>query len=172
MEAQTRIIGIGSGGSSAHVGPGEGRAVRMPQLRLLTRKVGGDQTGGAYALFEIAVDPGGGEGPHIQHREDECLYVVEGRFRFVVEGEEIEAGPGSLVYVPKGTLHAFQNTGPTAGRMLAIQTPGGAYEDFVEEVGEPAPYETTTTAKDDRPEAERLAAVGALYGVEMVSTLP
>ncbi len=169
MEAKNQITSIGTGSSTAGIESGEGRAVRMPQLRLLTRKVSGEQTGGAYSLFEVAVGPGGGEGPHVQHREDECFYVVEGRFRFVVEGEEIEAGPGSLVYVPKGRLHAYENAGETRGRMLAIQTPGGTYEGFVEEVGEPVAYGTTPPARDDTPEAERIAAAGARYGVEMAS---
>ena len=165
-------IGSSTGGG-VRIGPAEGRAIRMPGARLVTRKVGSDRTGGAYSLFEVTVGPRGGEGLHIQHREDECFYVVEGRFGFVVEGEEIEAGPGSLVYVPKGNLHAFRNTGETTGRMLVSQTPGGAYERFVEEVGPPAagegvPPETGEPTDDVR----RLAAVGALYGVEMVSALP
>ncbi len=167
MEARAPSIS-----SPVHVRPGEGRAVSMARLQLVTRKVSGEKTGGAYSLFEVTVGPGGGEGPHVQHREDECLYVVEGRFGFVVEGEQIEAGPGSLVYVPKGSLHAFRNAGETAGSLLSIQTPGGAYEGFVGEVGEPATGETTTPAKDAQPEAGRLAAAGAEYGVEMVAPLP
>ena len=159
-------------GGVVRVGPAEGRAARMPGARLVTLKVSGDRTGGAYSLFEVAVGPGGGEGSHVQHREDECFYVLEGRFGFVVEGEEIEAGIGSLVYVPKGTLHAFRNTGQTTGRILVGQTPGGAYEGFVGEVGEPATDGSTTPAKDDPPEAGRLAAIGAQYGVEMVAPLP
>ncbi len=154
-----------------HVGPGEGRALRMPGGRLLTRMVGGDQTGGAYSLFEVEVGPGGGEGPHVQHREDECFCVVEGRFGFVVEGEEIEAGVGSLVYVPKGNLHAFENAGEATGRMLAIQTPGGAYEGFVGEVGEPVTEDGPPLAEEP-PNLEGLAAAGARYGVEMVPPLP
>lgn len=94
-----------------HVGPGEGRAVRTPWAELVTRKVAGERTGGAYSLFEVAVAPGGGPPPHVQHREDECLYVLEGRFEFLTEGGPIEAGPGSLVYFPKGELHAYKNVG-------------------------------------------------------------
>ena len=146
--------------------------MRMPGARLVTRKVSSEQTGGAYSLFEVEVAPGGGEAPHVQHREDECFYVLEGRFEFLHEDARIEAGPGSLVYVPKGVLHAFENASETTGRMLVSQTPGGAYEGFVKEVGEPAtgegiPPETGEPMGDD---VERLAAVGALCGVEMVST--
>ncbi len=169
---------IGSSTGGFRIGPAEGRATPMPRAQLVTRKVGSDQTGGAYSLFEVTVGAGGGEGPHIQHREDECFYVLEGRFGFVVEGEQIEAGPGSLVYVPKGVLHAFENAGEGTGRMLVSQTPGGAYERFIEEVGPPAaaegiPPETgEPTGEPMGDDVRRLAAVGALYGVEMVSTLP
>jgi len=35
----------------------------------------------------------------------------------------------------KGTLHTYKGVGEGVGRMLATQTPGGLYENFVEEVG-------------------------------------
>ena len=168
---QGSIGSIAAGGF--RIGPAEGRATRMPGARLVTLKVGSDRTGGAYSLFEVAVGAGGGEGPHIQHREDECFYVLEGRFGFVVEGEQIEAGPGSLVYVPKGVLHAFENAGETTGRMLVSQSPGGAYERFIEEVGPPEAGEgVPPETEEPMDNVRRLAAVGALYGVEMVSALP
>jgi mannose-6-phosphate isomerase-like protein (cupin superfamily) len=144
----------------------------MPRAQLLTLKVSSEQTGGAYSLFELTVAPEGGEGPHIQHREDECFYVLEGEFVFVVEDAEIEAGPGSLIYVPKGKLHAFENAGETTGRLLVSQTPGGVYEGFVEEVGEPATGEAAPPGAEQPPDAERLVVIGAEYGIETVSPLP
>ena len=156
-----------SSSSLVHVGPGEGRALRMPGARLLTRKVSSEQTGGAYALFEVEVGSGGGEGPHVQHREDECFYVLGGHFGFVVEGEEIEAGPGSLIYVPKGGLHTFENAGDATGRILVSQTPGGAYERFVEELGEPVADGCTPTEEGSPGDPGRIAIVGAEYGLEM-----
>ena len=139
----------------------------MAQSQLITRKVGSEQTGGAYSLFEFAVSPGGSSQPHIQHREDECFYLLEGEFEFLIEGARIEAGPGSLVYVPKGDLHGFENVGETVGRMLVSQTPGGAYEGFVEEVGEPSTGEVVPPAVEEVPDAERLIIIGAEYGIEV-----
>lgn len=147
---------------TVHVGPGEGQAVRMPGLQILTRKVNAERTGGAYSLFEVEVGPGGGEGPHVQHREDECLYVVEGRFEFVIEGSKIEAGTGSLVYVPKGNLHAFKNLGETTGRLLVSQTPGGSHERFIEEAGRP--LTTGETAPQRRRNRRRSSRGWPLWG--------
>jgi hypothetical protein len=52
--------------------------------------------------------------------------------------ETLRLGVGSLLYVPKGTLHSHKNVGEGVGRMLVTQTPGGLYERFFEQVGEPA----------------------------------
>lgn len=158
---------------TVHVGPAEGRTVRMAGGQLSTRKVSSEQTGGAYSLFEFAVEPKGGSAPHIQHREDECFYVLEGKFEFLIEGTSIEAGTGSLIYVPKGNLHAFKNVGETTGRLLVSQTPGGLHERFIEVTGKRAPEEAASLAMEKPPEVvERLAAIGAEYGVEMPLSLP
>ena len=145
-------------GKAVHLKPGHGDG--CGPLRafggLVTPKVSGSRTGGAYSLLEVEVGPGGGEGPHVQHREDECFYVLEGAFEFVVEDERIEAGPGSLVYVPRGALHAHRNAGEGPGRMLVIHTPGGPHERFLEEAGEVA------------TDAGRLARVAAEHGIEVV----
>jgi mannose-6-phosphate isomerase-like protein (cupin superfamily) len=164
MEAQDR-------GDAAHLGPGEGLAVRMPGAQLLTRKVGGARTGGAFSLFEVAVRPGGGQAPHIQHEEDECFYVLEGRFAFLIERDKTEAVPGSLLYVPKGTLHAFENVGGGTGKLLMSQTPGGLHERFVEETGEPVSgfaVAGSDPSAGGPPRNERFAAKAAEYGIETV----
>jgi len=146
----------------------------MPGAQLLTRKVSGARTGGAFSLFEVAVRPGGGQAPHIQHEEDECFYVLEGEFAFLIEGARIEAGPGSLLYVPKGTLHAFENVGGATGKLLMGQTPGGLHERFVEEAGEPVSGFAVAggdPSAGGSPGTERFAGKAAKYGIETVLEL-
>lgn len=160
MEVRREIEGRGA----AYVRPGEGRAVWVPGGQLLTYKVTAEQTGGAYSLFEGTVPPQYGTPPHIHHREDESFYVVEGEFEFLRDGETVRAGAGSLVYVPRGSLHAFKNVGEGRGRLLMSQTPGGLHERFFEEVGEEATDRTTPPAAKDEPD---LVAVAAKYGTEV-----
>lgn len=159
---------MGDTGNTYYVGPGEGPVVPMPEGLLISRKISSVQTSGAYSLFEVAVGPKGNSQPHIQHREDECIYVLEGRFEFVIEGSKIEAGVGSLIYVPRGTLHAFRNVGQSAGRLLVSQTPGGLFERFVEEVGNPATEKGESPTAEEPHEADRFREIGMKYGVEMV----
>ena len=152
---------------AAHVGPGEGRAVWVLGGQLLTYKVTVEQTGGAYSLFEGTVPPGGDAPPHIHHREDESFYVVDGEFEFSRDGETIKAGPGSLVYVPRGRLHAFENVGEGRGTLLLSQTPGGLHERFFEEVGEEATDPTKPPVAAGPPDLLALVAAAARYGTEM-----
>jgi mannose-6-phosphate isomerase-like protein (cupin superfamily) len=51
----------------------------------VTYNVTGDRTGGAYSLFEVASQLGAGPPHHVQHREDEAFYVLEGNCEFLVE---------------------------------------------------------------------------------------
>ena len=157
-----------SSSNTAHVGPLEGQALRMPEAQLITRKVSSEQTGGAYSLFEVAVESKGSSQPHIQHREDECFYVLEGEFEFLIEGATIEAGPGSLIYVPRGNLHAHRNVGEESAKMLVTQTPGGLYERFFEEVGEPKTDRPTLPVSEKPLDVEAVIAIAAQYGIEMI----
>ena len=152
--------------SATQVGPGEGRSVWVLG-ELVTCKVASEQTGGAYSLFEVLSPPQCGPLPHIQHREDECFYVLQGEFEFLNDGRVIKIGPGSLVYVPRGNLHAYKNVGNGPGRMLLSQKPGGLHERFLEELGEPAMDRATLPVPEGPPELGRIAAVAAEYGIEI-----
>jgi mannose-6-phosphate isomerase-like protein (cupin superfamily) len=154
--------------SVTHVPPGEGRSLWVLD-ELVTCKLTSEQTGGAYSLFEVTTQPDGGVLPHVQHREDESFYVLEGEYEFMIEGRTIRAGASSLLYVPKGTLHAHKNVGEGAGRMLVSQTPGGLYELFFEEVGEEVPSKVVVpSVGKGSPGVARIVTTAARYGIEIV----
>jgi quercetin dioxygenase-like cupin family protein len=139
----------------AHMPPGEGPS-QWVFGELVTYKTTGEQTGGAYSLFEVETPPGSGPPPHIQHREDESFYVLEGDYEFLDEERTIRASVGSLIYVPKGNLHAHKNVGEGVGRLLVTQTPGGLYERFFESL-----------IFEDQPDVARIPALAARYGIEI-----
>ena len=151
----------------AHVAPGEGTRSLWVLGEFLTYKIPSQRTGGAYSLFEVTTHLGAGPPPHVQHREDESFYVLEGEFEFLAGKETIRAGAGTLIYVPKGTLHAHKNVGEGVGRMLVTQTPGGLYEHFFEEVGKPADGDAGPLVFEDHPDARRIVALAAQYGIEI-----
>lgn len=80
------------------------------------------------------------EEPHRPHRhpeEDEVMIVMEGRGTFTVGSEPaFVAGPGCLVYVPRGVVHRIQVTGPEPLAWLSIVAPNqDAPDEAVEEDG-------------------------------------
>jgi mannose-6-phosphate isomerase-like protein (cupin superfamily) len=150
--------------------PGEGSKSLWVFRELVTYKVTSEQTGGAYSLFEVMTYPGAGPLPHVQHREDEAFWVLEGEYEFVVEGRTMKVGAGSLVYVPRGKLHTHKNWGEKPGRMLIIQTPGGLYKDFFGKIGESAADDSWPPGSGSWADIGKIVAIAAEYGIEIPPT--
>jgi quercetin dioxygenase-like cupin family protein len=144
----------------------EGRALWVLG-ELVMYRVASEDSGGAFSLFEVVVQPQGGPPPHIQHREDEWTYVLEGEFELLNDGRTTSCGPGSLVYVAKGNLHTYKNTGQEPGRLLVGQTPGGALQAFFEEVGEEALDKGAPPIMDGPPDVARIVEIAASHGIEI-----
>ena len=53
------------------------------------------------------------------------MYVLEGRVGVQLGDEVLEAGPGELVFKPRGVPHAFWNAGDEPARLLEIISPAG-----------------------------------------------
>lgn len=51
--------------------------------------------------------PGSGPEPHF-HPYDEVQFIQEGRGRWVVNGEEFEAGAGDILVIKAGEIHGFK----------------------------------------------------------------
>ena len=151
-----------------HVLSGEGRSLWVLG-ELVTYKTTSEQTGGAYSLFEVTTQPGAGPPPHVQHREDESFYVLEGEYEFLDDGATMRVSAGSLIYVPRGNLHAHKNVGTTIGRLLVSQTPGGLHERFFEEVGEPTMDGSEPLVSEGPQDMRRIIAIAVNYGIEIPS---
>lgn len=121
--------------------PGGSPRARHPLGGDVAFKVRGEQSGGALTAFETVVAPGQGPPLHTHAHEEETLYVLEGEVRFRI-GDDVHAGgPGSFVFVPRGTPHTFHNAGEDPLRMLIHFSPSGM-ERFFERfaaLAEPGP---------------------------------
>ena len=90
-------------------------------------------TNGAFELVEDVRNEGQGPAPHVHHRSDEAFYVMSGRFAFTRGAEELEATPGSLVFIPKGTHHRYRAL-ENESRVLILYVPAGGFDDFLKEL--------------------------------------
>jgi len=96
----------------------------------ITVKVNGEQTDGAYSVFELSVPPNVGAGLHIDKDWDEFWHVMEGTFAFTLNGEQIELSAGGFAYGPKGIPHSFKNAGETTGKLVMLTSPSGLEKFF------------------------------------------
>jgi mannose-6-phosphate isomerase-like protein (cupin superfamily) len=119
------------GAEGVVVHPGEGQALPGPETIIL--KLTGDDTGGAIGLLEGKSLPGVGPPRHLHRSCDELFYVLEGEVLFLVGDREVIGQPGTLVFIPRGTVHASKVIGNEPARVLAAYVPGGqerAFEEF------------------------------------------
>jgi quercetin dioxygenase-like cupin family protein len=122
----------------------------------LTFKLRGEETGGELTVFENVIAPGDGPPAHLHEAQDESWYVLEGTLRFRLDAALEEAPAGSFVFVPRGTVHCFQNVGEGPARILVIFNPAGM-EPFFERFAE---------LHEVDPEA--FARLGAEVGMKVV----
>jgi mannose-6-phosphate isomerase-like protein (cupin superfamily) len=148
------------------VAPNEGQAYWMTG-DLNTIKLGSKETNGALAWLETVVVPEGGPPPHIHHREDKLFYVMAGEVTFYLDDTEHVAKARTLVYVPKGTVHHYVNTGMRVAKMITLFVGGGA-EGFFTEVGVATTMESTVPASFTDERRERFINIAAKYGTEVV----
>ena len=149
-----------------HARPGEGAAfsaVGDVYRNLAT----GAQTGGAYALCEARVLPGGGPPPHVHRREDEAFFILEGAITFTLGERRVVATAGTFVQAPRDLPHAFKNDGAVPARMLIMVTPPG-FEQFMAEFAQPVPSFDSPPLPVTPSDIERLVAVAPKYGLEIL----
>ena len=115
------------------LGPSDGEAVRLLALGVRFM-IDGETTGGAFSLVEHPLPPRALGAPvHTHRNEDEYSYVLEGRFGLQLGADVLEAGPGDLVFKPRGVPHTFWNAGDEPARLLELISPAG-FEHYFREL--------------------------------------
>ena len=99
-------------------------------MRILLRS---EDTGGAFSAILAVHQPGQGPPHHRHAHQDEYFLVIEGQYSLMIDhGEAQIVGPGTLIYLPRGTVHSFKNIGASAARMIDWSIPGGQDRYFQE----------------------------------------
>jgi uncharacterized cupin superfamily protein len=63
--------------------------------------------------------------PHTHTKQDEYIFVLDGRIDLLMGGERMSAGAGDLVRMPRGIPHAFFNNSGKAVTALFWAAPAG-----------------------------------------------
>jgi quercetin dioxygenase-like cupin family protein len=91
-----------------------------------------EQTGGTFGIWRYEIKPEGGPPSHSHREEDEFFYVMGGEFHFQLGVRILSAPTGSFVFIPRGAVHTYQNTGSKPGVLLGGVTPAGFEGYFME----------------------------------------
>lgn len=76
----------------------------------------------SYGITLQQGDEGTGPPPH-SHDWDEAFYVLKGEVNFQCDGKAYACTAGTLVHIPRGTVHGF-SYGSGGGQMLEITGSG------------------------------------------------
>jgi hypothetical protein len=93
----------------------------------------------------------------VHSREDEFVYVLEGRVTFSLDQERLEGSPGSWLFLPCGSEHGFAVESEHA-RLLVVLSPAGL-EGCLRELAHPDDLTAESQA------VERLVTTAARYGL-------
>lgn len=150
-----------------HLEPWQGKAYWFWGDRY-TFKVSSEDTDGAYAVIDMEVQPGSGPPPHIHHAEDELFYVLDGELTFWCNGERIAGRPGTLVNIPRGTVHNFRNESAQVTRFLVTLVPGG-FERFFAVIGTAVSEEHPTPPPFSEASLAKAIKIAPDYNLEFVT---
>lgn len=128
----------------------------------------GEETGGAYTLFETIVPPNDpGPPPHIHKNEDEAFYILKGEFIISIGDEVFRAGPGDFAFLPRGISHSFKSQSGEVSKFLAIVSPSG-FEKFFDAVGEPVADDTVLPPPPSEEHIRKIIEQAPKFGIQLI----
>jgi quercetin dioxygenase-like cupin family protein len=128
-------------------------ATDTPRIRVLLH---GEQSDGQVSVMDNTVPPGW-EGPPLHHHDfDEAFYVLEGEPTFQLGQELRTAGPGEVVFAPRGAHHTFANPSDMPARYVLVCTPAGFERYFARLQAEQAGVDPPPWALQPIPDVTRV----------------
>jgi quercetin dioxygenase-like cupin family protein len=130
--------------------------------------ISGKQTGGAYAVIDMLVPPGGGPGPHAHAGFQESFYVLDGEVEIKTEDVTYTTERGAFVDIPLGGLiHSFKNKTDKVAHLWCVVVPAGL-DDFFVEIGKPGTFGTFVLPPPMNPEGmKKLTAIAEKHGQQL-----
>jgi quercetin dioxygenase-like cupin family protein len=140
--------------------PEEGRKIKVLGMEV-TLKLSSLETAGGYFLFDGVVGPGDRVPPHVHHREDEIIQVLEGELEIFLGRRTFKAPAGAIAFFPRDVVHAFANVGNAPANVRFLATPGANFEKFFEEL--------SALPADQPPDMAKVMEIFDRYGLPIVA---
>ena len=130
--------------------------------------IGGKDTQGTYAVHELTETTNYLTSLHRHNTFDESFYILEGYLTVYLDGKTHRLGPGTYVFIPRGTPHAQGNLDSQAVRFLLTMAPSVGFEGFL--------YDREALVKRVKPDSaefgRRLLEIVRKYDLELLGPSP
>ena len=105
-------------------------------IKVASDKTGSPQMAMGIQWVDVAIPV------HLHEHEEEFLFVHRGQGVGILGDQRVPVQAGTTIYIPPGTWHGVENTGPEASQIMWVVTPGTGkttrLEHFFREAGSPA----------------------------------
>ncbi len=132
---------------------------------LTINKVGSDDSQGQVSIVDHRMPPGFAPPPHIHQVSDETFLVLDGQLEGFCGDQKWQAGPGSLVFMPRAIPHGFTVSEAGPGRIIIVASPGGV-DQFVAAASQPA--QALRLPNPVPPDPALLAQLAAAHGIQIL----
>jgi quercetin dioxygenase-like cupin family protein len=151
MAQQTIDLCVNPSDETIRLGP---LAVRF----LLT----GENSSGSIAAFEVFVPSAQrlAAPAHSHNHYEETIYGIEGVLTWIVDGKQIDVGPGQALCIPRGANHRFDNNGGQDVKALCVITPAAIGPQFFRESAE-----VINVATGGPPDRAKMAEIMMCHGL-------
>ena len=88
-------------------------------------RVHSDQVMGRFSQIETRIEPGR-DLLMLRHRSmDIVIHVMQGRLHLLYDDTTFEGGPGTVIALPRDTIHGWRASGDTPLTLMLTYSPGG-----------------------------------------------
>jgi len=125
---------------------------------LITR----ENSSGSLAAFELLVPSAQRltAPAHSHDHYEETIYGIDGVLNWVVDGRQIDVGPGQALCIPRGAIHRFDNHGSRDVKALCVITPAAIGPRYFRESAE-----VINAAAGGPPDRAKLAEIMLRHGL-------
>ena len=122
----------------------------------------GEDSNASVAAFEVSVPSGQrlAAPAHSHDHYEETIYGIDGVLTWIVNGKQVDVGPGQALCIPRGAIHRFDNHGSQDARALCVVTPAAIGPQYFRESAE-----VINAAAGGPPDRAKMAEIMIRHGL-------
>lgn len=87
----------------------------------------GEEVGRNFYMRKFTMHPGGSMPEHYHNNYEHEQYILKGKMKLYMDGEQAEVEAGDVVYIPENVPHWYENDGEEDAEFLCLIPKKGEY---------------------------------------------